>query len=90
MPTHFIFKLLQIAEDDLARRGDCQVPRSVSFHLTKATLQVNLSGQPFREVDIRRMGYENIATELRRINTSTLLFLRQIEEINWRIDEGGQ
>src|SRR2546423_6888202 len=50
--THFIFELLQNAEDALRRghtRGD---PRSVVFRLTKSSLLVSHLGQPFSEGDV--------------------------------------
>ncbi len=53
--THFIFELLQNAEDALARRSGWQGCRSVRFHLTKATLRVGHFGQPFNEDDVRRI-----------------------------------
>src|SRR5437667_7255513 len=51
--THFIFELLQNAEDALARRYGWQRSRSVSFHLTKSALRVSHYGQPFDEADVR-------------------------------------
>lgn len=51
--THFIFELLQNAEDALARRGQWQGARSVSFQLTPAQLRVSHFGQPFNEADVR-------------------------------------
>ena len=51
--THFIFELLQNAEDALARRGGWQGTRSVTFHLTDRALRVSHFGQPFSERDVR-------------------------------------
>jgi hypothetical protein len=51
--THFIFELLQNAEDALARRCAWKGPRSVKFHLTKDALRVSHFGQPFDEADVR-------------------------------------
>lgn len=51
--THFIFELLQNAEDALARRGQWQGARSVSFQLTETQLRVSHFGQPFNEADVR-------------------------------------
>ncbi len=51
--THFIFELLQNAEDALARRGQWQGARGVSFHLTDTHLRVSHFGQPFNEADVR-------------------------------------
>ena len=51
--THFIFELLQNAEDALARRDNWQGSRAVTFHLTGKTLRVNHFGLPFDELDVR-------------------------------------
>lgn len=51
--THFIFELLQNAEDALARRGQWQGARTVSFQLTETQLRVSHFGQPFSEADVR-------------------------------------
>ena len=51
--THFIFELLQNAEDALARRHGWQGSRAVSFHLTRTTLRVSHFGLPFDEQDVR-------------------------------------
>src|SRR5882762_4981764 len=51
--THFIFELLQNAEDALARRSGWEGSRSVTFHLTEGMLQVSHFGQPFNEADVR-------------------------------------
>ena len=51
--THFIFELLQNAEDALARRGGWEGSRSVTFHLTGKTLRVSHFGLPFDERDVR-------------------------------------
>ncbi len=158
--THFIFELLQNAEDALARRTGWQGSRSVTFHLTERALRVSHFGQPFDEADVRGIcgiaestkdltaigrfgigfksvyaftdspevhsgtedfaiesfvwpvaapaldrnedetvieiplkasdeaGHEEIAAGLRRLGASALLFLRQIEEINWSVQGG--
>ena len=161
--THFIFELLQNAEDALRDRGpEWQGPRAVSFNLTKKKLWVDHFGRPFNEADVRgiceigesakaddltaigRFGigfksvyaitdrpeihsgpedfaidnyvlpvavpsiersvdhtvfllplksngeseYEAIATGLKGLRASSLLFLRQIEEVKWRIEDG--
>ena len=53
-PTHFIFELLQNAEDAIARRGpDWDGSRTVSFDLTKNLLRVSHFGEPFNERDVR-------------------------------------
>ena len=51
--THFIFELLQNAEDALARRDQWHGERTVSFQLTETQLRVSHFGQPFNEADIR-------------------------------------
>ncbi len=52
--THFIFELLQNAEDALRRRDDgfeCQ--RSVAFDLSQRELRFSHYGKPFDETDVR-------------------------------------
>ena len=51
--THFIFELLQNAEDALARRPDWDGSRAVSFALSKSALQVSHFGKPFDNDDVR-------------------------------------
>jgi len=52
--THFIFELLQNAEDALARRGpEWNGPRAVSFELTENQLRVSHFGDPFNDEDIK-------------------------------------
>lgn len=51
--THFIFELLQNAEDALGRRGDWHGPRRVSFELTSNRLALSHFGRPFDEADVR-------------------------------------
>ncbi|MFC1901604.1 sacsin N-terminal ATP-binding-like domain-containing protein [Chloroflexota bacterium] len=51
--THFIFELIQNAEDSLARRGGWKGKRSISFELSKTQLQVSHFGIPFIEPDVR-------------------------------------
>jgi hypothetical protein len=51
--THFIFELLQNAEDALARRGQWQGARIVSFDLAATQLRVRHFGHPFNEADVR-------------------------------------
>ena len=161
--AHFIFELLQNAEDALRNRGSkWNGSRAVSFNLTKNILQFKHFGRPFNEADVRgiceigesakaedlttigRFGigfksvyaitdcpeihsgpedfaienyvqpkgvpiikksvgetvfrfplkstgesaHDDIATGLRRLRASSLLFLRQIEEIKWQIEDG--
>lgn len=51
--THFIFELLQNAEDALGRRENWAGPRTVSFHLDQNKLTVAHFGKPFDEGDVR-------------------------------------
>jgi hypothetical protein len=51
--THFIFELLQNAEDALARRTDWDGSRSVRFDLTERALRVSHFGRPFDDADVR-------------------------------------
>src|SRR5881296_3920165 len=51
--THFIFEILQNAEDALARRTGWAGRRSVRFWLTTQQLQVSHFGKPFDEADVR-------------------------------------
>ena len=51
--THFIYELLQNAEDALARRTNWQGSRAVSFELGTDSLRVSHFGVPFDEDDIR-------------------------------------
>lgn len=51
--THFIFELLQNAEDALGRRGVWHGPRKVAFALTAARLTLSHFGKPFDEADVR-------------------------------------
>ena len=51
--THFIFELLQNAEDALRRRNSWNGPRSVTFSLLDEALQVSHFGEPFSEPDVR-------------------------------------
>ena len=51
--THFIFELLQNAEDALKRRGDeWNGPCAVSFELSRDRLRVSHYGAPFDEKDV--------------------------------------
>lgn len=158
--THFIFELLQNAEDALARRPCRQGSRSVSFHLIDDALRVSHFGKLFDADDVRgicgiaestkdltaigrfgigfksvyaftnrpeihsgdedfaiesfvwpvaapmlehdrdetviliplkpsqRTDHEEIAAGLQRLGADALLFLRQIEEINWSVQGG--
>lgn len=158
--THFIFELLQNAEDALSRRESWRGPRKVSIELSAATLKLTHFGKPFDEADVRGIcgiaestkgthsigrfgigfksvytftdrpeihsGNEDFAVEnyvlpkrtnrterdsdateiilplnakdevaqleitsgLRRLGPGALLFLRHIDEINWKVEGG--
>jgi hypothetical protein len=51
--SHFIYEILQNAEDALARRGRKGGARSVSFELTDKGLDIRHFGKPFDEPDVR-------------------------------------
>jgi hypothetical protein len=55
--THFIYEILQNAEDALSRRVQNQpdniLPKSVAFRLYSHRLEVSHFGQPFTEDDVR-------------------------------------
>lgn len=50
--THFLFELLQNAEDALRRRS-ADGPRSVTFEISEDSLRVRHYGEPFNEKDVR-------------------------------------
>lgn len=51
--THFIFELLQNAEDALGRRGEWRGSRKVAFTLNPDRLTLSHFGKPFDEADVR-------------------------------------
>ena len=51
--THFIFELLQNADDALRRRAGWSGSRAVTFNLTAHELHISHFGQPFDEDDVR-------------------------------------
>lgn len=51
--THFIFELMQNAEDAIGRRGDWHGSRKVSFTLNPTRLTLSHYGKPFDEADVR-------------------------------------
>ncbi len=51
--THFIFELLQNAEDALARRGNWHGERAISFQLTETSLRVSHFGHSFTDANVR-------------------------------------
>jgi len=64
--THFIFELLQNAEDALARRLDWNGQRSVRFILERDQLSVSHFGKPFDDADVR--GICGIAESTKKVN----------------------
>ena len=51
--SHFIYELLQNAEDAMGRRTTSATQRSVSFQLDSSTLIVSHFGEPFSERDVQ-------------------------------------
>ncbi len=51
--THFIYELLQNAEDALAKRGEWTGLRSIRFQLDQHELRVSHFGRPFDDADVR-------------------------------------
>ncbi len=51
-PTHFIFEILQNAEDALKKRRQWDGSRSVSFFVDSNALVISHSGKPFDEADV--------------------------------------
>lgn len=51
--THFIFELLQNAEDALGRRSEWRGSRKVAFTLNPTRLTLSHFGKPFDEADVR-------------------------------------
>lgn len=52
--THFIFELLQNAEDALGKRGEAwRGPRRLTFRLSPGMLKLSHFGRPFDEGDVR-------------------------------------
>ncbi len=51
--THFIFELLQNAEDALARRSEWKGSRGVSFFLSPTEVRIHHWGRPFDGNDVR-------------------------------------
>ena len=52
-PTHFVFELLQNAEDALRRRDGHGGSRSVRFELSKGCVRLSHFGDPFNDRDVR-------------------------------------
>ena len=51
--THFIYEVLQNAEDALAKRGEWSGSRAVHFSLSSDGLEISHFGRPFDEADVR-------------------------------------
>ena len=68
--THFIFELLQNAEDALARRNGWGGEKSISFSLSDGDLQISYYGEPFSEADVRGIcGIDESTKEVTDIGT---------------------
>ena len=64
--THFIYELLQNAEDALGRRDPAaEIRRAVNFDLKRDRLRVNHFGDPFNEEDVR--GISTIVQSTKRV-----------------------
>ena len=51
--THFIYEILQNAEDALKKRGGWEGSRAVEFSVSSNTLKISHFGKPFDEADVR-------------------------------------
>ena len=51
--THFIYEILQNAEDALKKRGGWEDSRAVEFSVSSNTLKISHFGKPFDEADVR-------------------------------------
>ena len=51
--THFIYEILQNAEDALKKRGGWEGSRTVEFSVSSNTLKISHFGKPFDEADVR-------------------------------------
>jgi hypothetical protein len=68
--THFLFELLQNAEDAISRRPKGWTgPRTVSFVLGKAELAFSHFGEPFSEADVRGICGIALSTKSDDLNT---------------------
>lgn len=61
--THFIFELLQNAEDALAERGESALPTSVAFDLKPNGLEVRHFGEPFTPENVKSICAINESTK---------------------------
>lgn len=61
--THFIYELLQNAEDALARRQEWTGPRSIRFQITPSELRVRHFGCLFDEADVRSICGIGVSTK---------------------------
>jgi hypothetical protein len=61
--THFIFELLQNAEDALAERGESSLPTSVAFHLKPNGLEARHFGKPFSPENVKSICAINEGTK---------------------------
>jgi len=65
--AHFIYELLQNAEDALNRRANGNGKRSVLFKLSRTNLSISHYGEPFDEADVR--GISGIARSTKDSNS---------------------
>ncbi len=61
--THFIFELLQNAEDSIRRRGRQWNRRTIKFYLSKNQLRISHFGVPFNERDVRAICSIGVSTK---------------------------
>src|SRR5437867_1434063 len=61
--THFIFELLQNAEDALAERRESSLPTSVAFDLKPEGLEVRHFGEPFSPDNVKSICAINESTK---------------------------
>ena len=61
--THFVFELLQNAEDALAERGESSLPTSVAFHLKANGLEARHFGKPFSPENVKSICAINESTK---------------------------
>ncbi len=61
--THFIFELLQNAEDALQERGESKLPTSVAFDLHNEGLEIRHFGAPFTSANVKSICAINESTK---------------------------
>jgi hypothetical protein len=65
--THFLYEVLQNAEDALRRRAGWKGSHAVTFSLTREALRISHFGAPFTEADVR--GVCGIATSTKGVTS---------------------